>query len=43
METLDKHSLHTDPDKRNACQRMMNEVAQARTRWSIRTGAPNMI
>lgn len=31
LEKLDQHSLHPDPARREACSRLMNEVAQART------------
>jgi len=30
LEALDRYALHRDPDKRDACQQMMNEVARAR-------------
>jgi formylglycine-generating enzyme required for sulfatase activity len=31
LDLLDVHALHLDPEKRAACQRLMNEVAQARS------------
>ena len=31
LDLLDIHALHPDPEKRAACQHLMNEVAQARS------------